>query len=222
MHKNWKKRFKKFFFDIDNHLEVIGCSILSGLLFGVGSLLVLDESAFGIASLGAGLGTLSFMYTSIIGQIMLSEESAYDEKVEDNKQEINLQKEEEIKDYYYVLLANSNRIYKTGDREVWLPISDLLQTIHHITNSYAVTEEENHYISQKVTKDIYELVQIYEKLTYQNKKEYKVQLISIAKQKNEELQKHFVDRFQNQIKQEFERKQQEVQTERYQHVYMND
>lgn len=229
MNKNWKKRFKKFFFDIDNHLEIMGGSILSGLLFGVGSLFVLDESFYGHVFVSSAIAVAGFMYTSIIGQILLSEESMYDEKQKENKQKIeNIEKEnvekekKEIQDYYFVLLSNNNKRYKTGDKEVWLPISELLDTVSHIKKSYALTEEEKEYVTQKVTKDVYDLVQIYEKLTYQNKKEYQIHMIAVAKEKKEELQRNFVDRFQNQIKQEFERKQQEVQTQRYQHVYMND
>lgn len=225
MHKNWKKRFKKFFFDIDNHLEIVGCSMLFGLLFGAGSLFVLDESFFGVISSYTTIGIIGFMYTALTGIMLFAEESEYDEKKEEKEKENhadNQKKEEEIKDYYYTLLSDNNRRYETGDKEVWFPISDLLETIYHITNSYKLTEEEKDYVTQKVTKDVYELVQIYEKLTFQNQREYRTHMISVVKQKNEELKRNVVDRFQHQIKQEFERKQQEIESKRYEHVYMND
>ena len=101
------------------------------------------------------------------------------------------------------------------DKELAELTEENVLTIKHILQTYQLPTNEDHYLKYSLPKDIKESMNLYLQLDEKNRMEMKPMIAEMLKQKKEELENHFILKYQNDIKEKLKIRVELVKTREY-------
>lgn len=216
MNKNWKKRLKYTWKDINTY----GASMASSLVVALPVTLV-GEFVFGYHGVALPIITIAVTTLACFGyyikEALFADTHEYDKRIQ--KEEIEkgvLERVEQIKqeeaereakkkrmEHLLALLKESARL---SHLDMMNTIQDIVKTIHEILKKEIITVDENHYLAYTLPRDITEMLQLYGELDKERKQVKEDEILSFLGSVQENLQENFVERYQKETLQALDKK----------------
>lgn len=223
MYKRWKKRCKSFFKDKQTQGILFS---MATLFAGIDTLLAYLNSNIHIFSYFSAvtIGIVSFVYFICLGIFFFTPEGlAYDEEEEQNDIKQNIKnKKEDNSSHFERLVGKVSLLPSSAPLYQIVGESQILSAMMYVLTNCRITEEERVYLMETLPKDILGLIDTYEKLEGDYKKEAEVSLSSFLQTKQKELNNVYKEPFQKETYNIFQKQLQQAKEKIQEKIYLSE
>lgn len=210
--KLWKKRLKKALQDGDNWGAIFGCTAFFGVLGGlILSVIYRHASIPTILGCSFSFGFLVtasiFLRAEVLGKTsphdneIKKEEAALKEwKEKETKKKMEEIKKEQAK--YINLMKEMVQSIKEKDEDILRELKNTIELTESILKIYPLEAKEEHMLVRSIPVQILEIMKTYNNLSNENQMEMKPKIIKMLQNKQNQLQKEYIDHYQDSMKKE--------------------